>query len=221
MIKLITDLGDAAFLLPAAVVVALHLFLSKSVRAAVIWLSAVFLCGILTIWAKLIFHVCGDQLLGWQIASPSGHTSLSTTFYVCGAVLMSQERARWTRIALMLGGILVVVAIGVSRIRLGAHTPAEVFAGWVIGLFCVAWFAAILLTRKMEVLPWAGLAGVIVAVALLMHGRNIGVETRLDRWVEQIRLAGYGGLLACPAGWESEQMRQVRAPQAMPPAAAR
>ena len=200
MTRMITDLGDAAFLLPSAVIFALHLLLSRSARVAGIWLSALLLCAIFTIWAKLIFRVCGDEVLGLQIVSPSGHAALSTTFYVCGALVMSADREWRTRTSLMLAGVLVVVAIGASRVRIGAHTPAEVFAGWAIGLCCIAWFAALFYVRKTQALPWAGLAGVIIAVSVLMHGRHIGIESRLAQWVETLQLAGYGELIACPVG---------------------
>ena len=131
MTRMITDLGDAAFLLPSAVIFAIHLLLSRSARVAGIWLSTLLLCAIVTIWAKLIFHVCGEELLGLPIVSPSGHAALSTTFYICGALVMSADREWRTRISLRLAGLLVAVAVGASRVRIGAHTPAEARAATV------------------------------------------------------------------------------------------
>ena len=205
MTRLITDLGDAALLLPAAIVIAGFLLVLRPTRVAALWLSAIALCGVLTLATKFFFRVCTDLLPGWSLVSPSGHASLSTTFFVCGALLMSADRGRRTRMVLLLGSVLIFLAVGLSRIRLGAHSPAEVAFGWAIGLCGVAWFAAIFFTRQTRALPWAGLAGAIVALALLMHGKHIRVEHWLARWVEELQLASAVQGIACPVNTEVEQ----------------
>ena len=70
---------------------------------------------------------------------PSGHAQDSTTF--------------WTWITLdfrkrILGilGAAVAVAVGISRIYLGLHYPAQVIGGWIIGL-AVACFGILILRR--------------------------------------------------------------------------
>lgn len=70
---------------------------------------------------------------------PSGHAQDSTTF--------------WTWITLdfrkrILGilGAAVAVAVGMSRIYLGLHYPAQVIGGWIIGL-AVACFGMLILRR--------------------------------------------------------------------------
>lgn len=82
---------------------------------------------------------------------PSGHAQDSTTF--------------WTWITLdfrkrVLGilGTAIVVAVGISRIYLGLHYPAQVVGGWIVGL-AVASFGMLILrrlpprTKQMKALP--------------------------------------------------------------------
>lgn len=58
---------------------------------------------------------------------PSGHAQDSTTFWAW----MSLDYGKWILAAL---GTVIVIAVGISRIYLGAHYPAQVIGGWVIGL---------------------------------------------------------------------------------------
>jgi membrane-associated phospholipid phosphatase len=58
---------------------------------------------------------------------PSGHAQDSTTFWAW----MCLDFRRWILAAL---GTMIVIAVGISRIYLGVHYPAQVIGGWVIGL---------------------------------------------------------------------------------------
>lgn len=77
LLGLITDLGDAALLLPCTIVLLAYLLASKSRRLAVAWVSALVLCAGLTVLAKIACYACGaQQLAGLEVLSPSGHTSV-------------------------------------------------------------------------------------------------------------------------------------------------
>jgi len=58
---------------------------------------------------------------------PSGHVQDSTTFWTWIAL----DLRRWTLAAL---GVAIVAAVGISRIYLGVHYPAQVIGGYTIGL---------------------------------------------------------------------------------------
>ena len=58
---------------------------------------------------------------------PSGHAQDSTTFW---AWISLDFRKRILGIV----GVVIVAAVGMSRIYLGLHYPAQVIGGWVIGL---------------------------------------------------------------------------------------
>lgn len=190
MLRLITDIGDAAFLVPMSCLVLAYLLWRHSSRAALAWISALVLCGGLTLLAKIGFYVCGDQLADAAIRSPSGHTSLSATFYGCGALLLSTDRRRPIQLALLLASGALILAIAASRILLDAHTPAEVVVGLIIGFVAVAWFGLHYFRAQTPTLPLLPLAVVMILVAFLVHGRHINTEKWIAAAAQHLRLSG-------------------------------
>lgn len=73
---------------------------------------------------------------------PSGHASNSAIVYLTIALLASQVvHGRATRNALLIGAVLLVGAIGTSRVYLGVHWPADVLTGWCFGtLWALGWW---------------------------------------------------------------------------------
>jgi PAP2 superfamily len=190
LITLITGLGDAALLLPAAALLLFYLLRTRSLRTATGWVVVLALCAGLTVVAKMLFHACGSQLPALDIRSPSGHTSLSTTFYGCGALMLSANLSRGRRLAVLLASFALVLAIAASRVALHAHTIEEAAAGLVIGLLCVGFFATHYLPRAVY-FPYWPVPLTIIGLALLTHGHHLSVEGLLDRVADRLRLAQY------------------------------
>lgn len=65
---------------------------------------------------------------------PSGHAMMSpVVYFTLVAILAARSYGRSFR-ALMIGSaVLLVIAIGISRIYLGVHWPTDVLAGWTLG----------------------------------------------------------------------------------------
>jgi hypothetical protein len=191
LVTLITGLGDAALLLPAAALLLLYLLRTRSWRAATGWVAVLALCAGVTVAAKMLFHACGSQFPVLDIRSPSGHTSLSTTFYGCGALILSSNQSWGRRLAAVFASFGLVLAIAASRVALHAHTVDEAAAGLAIGLVCVALFAVHYLPRAVYLPYWPIPVMAILALALLTHGRHVSVEGLLDRMADRLRLAQY------------------------------
>ncbi len=86
-----------------------------------------------------------DHLVVVSHASfPSGHSANSAVVYLTLAGLAQQVTPdRATRRYVMLIAILLVGAIGCSRVYLGVHWPSDVLAGWSFGtLWALAWWLA-------------------------------------------------------------------------------
>lgn len=73
---------------------------------------------------------------------PSGH-AMSSAVFVAALVALAW-RTRW-RIPVALAGALALLAVGLSRLVLGAHYPSDVLGGWS---FAFAWVAGLLLAER-------------------------------------------------------------------------
>jgi len=74
---------------------------------------------------------------------PSGHAMVSLCYYGMLAFLFARSiKSGKLRLIVMIDTILLVVAIGVSRIYLGVHYPTDILAGYAAGAtwlaFCIA-----------------------------------------------------------------------------------
>ncbi len=140
VMQLFSFLGTHTFLIPANLLLtAWFLFIKKrrwySIRIPAVALSALLLMFTL----KLIFHRDRpvDPLL--QVAKgfsfPSGHALMSVTFYGLLVLLVWQNiRQVWLKWVLSVGLVLLILAIGLSRIYLRVHYASDVLAGFSVGL---------------------------------------------------------------------------------------
>ncbi|ODP36096.1 hypothetical protein BFL28_07965 [Sphingomonas turrisvirgatae] len=85
-----------------------------------------------------------DHLVEVGSASfPSGHAANSAIIYLTIALIVMQiVPMRRGRAFLFAATVLLVTAIGASRVYLGVHWPSDVLAGWSFGsLWALAWWA--------------------------------------------------------------------------------
>ena len=65
---------------------------------------------------------------------PSGHSTLAAaTYLTLAAIVASLERTRQAKIFVFVLALLIVPAVGFSRVYLGVHWPSDVLAGWSLG----------------------------------------------------------------------------------------
>lgn len=81
-------------------------------------------------------------------AFPSGHAMLSSALAFTLIALLWNTRWRW---AILVIGIIYVLAVGFSRLYLGVHYPTDVIAGWCISGAWVILVLAILRGRKLQI----------------------------------------------------------------------
>lgn len=105
--------------------------------------------------------------------SPSGHTVSAAVVYGGLAWLLLRPRAG--PIVAWMAAVGIMALIGWSRLAVGAHTPAEVVVGALIGSAGLLWLT--------QVVPARGRAWpVMVAVPLVwigFYGQSLGVEELL------------------------------------------
>jgi undecaprenyl-diphosphatase len=148
--KVVTWLGSGAVLYPATAVIALLWWRRRDWRPGLA--LAVALGGATALYNifKPVFErprPPAQDAIGtyshWSF--PSGHATQSMAFYAMLAFLLSigvSSRTRW-----WLGGALVILVVGATRIYLGAHWFTDVLGGYALGgcwaaLVAAAWVVA-------------------------------------------------------------------------------
>ena len=145
----VTTLGNGP-VLTAIVLVAVALLLLGRHRLTALALAAASLSGgwvvdLLKAWVgRPRPHLVDHWATVSNMSFPSGHAASSALIYLTLAALASQlVRRRRARNAMIGAAILLVGAIGASRVYLGVHWPSDVLAGWSFGtLWAVGWWRA-------------------------------------------------------------------------------
>jgi membrane-associated phospholipid phosphatase len=131
---LLTRLGEAQILLPAALLAALSLLPRTRARPmAATWMALLGLAVFVTAASKVAFIGWG---LGWReldFTGISGHAMFAAAVYpFLLATLAGAQALPWRRLAFLAGWALALL-IGVSRVMVHAHSASEVAAGLLLG----------------------------------------------------------------------------------------
>lgn len=131
----------------AAAVLIVGLAIRRHVRTAILVLIAVVGDEIIVSSLKALFHRSRpDQALAIMPAAgysfPSGHTFICVAFYgLLACLAFRQARSPWLKGIVLCAAVALVVAVGTSRIYLGAHWPTDVLGSVILG---GAWIALLL-----------------------------------------------------------------------------
>ena len=143
----ITALGSFPVLGVLVIGVVLHLLLTGSRRTGLLIAISVIGGTIISMTLKAIFDRPRPDFTGavdvFTSSFPSGHATTSAVVYLTIGVLLAQRSSTWpARTLYISGAIILVAAVGLSRIYLGVHFPTDVLAGWSLGaawaLICLA-----------------------------------------------------------------------------------
>lgn len=104
------------------------------------WLAVSFAgSSLLSTGLKSLFHRARPGLVPhlaqtMTASFPSGHAMSSAAAYLTLAIMLAETQTRRATKVLLVGvAVLVVLAIGASRVFLGVHWPSDVIAGWCLG----------------------------------------------------------------------------------------
>src|SRR5271170_527417 len=177
MMKLLTDFGDSAVLLPLSAVVLIWLLATRSVGAAIWWVGVLLVFGAVVGGLKMLFFACPPAV---DVRSPSGHTGFSMLVYGgIAAIVAVQRRSAWSRAAIMLATVALVGGIAISRVTLHMHSRIETLIGFLIGVAAVAVFVFGYRRTTTNRRLMAPLLFAVVLTAAVFHGARLDAETNL------------------------------------------
>ena len=136
----ITELGSVWFLGTLSVVIVLALwFKAKDKWSALFFIIAVGGGGLLTTLLKQLYGrerpSINEAIDAVGFSFPSGHSMGSLIFYGFAIYLIIRApHKEWIKWAVSISLGILIMAIGTSRVYLGAHYPSDVMAGYIAGL---------------------------------------------------------------------------------------
>ncbi len=157
----ITTLGNSAVVIAGLVLSSCVLWRMRRARFILPMFVSAGFAALLTSLGKFAFQRSRPEVglieqAGYSF--PSGHATISVAFYGFLFFTLIHFVVNWrTRINLIFASVLLIAAIGFSRIYLGVHYLSDVFAGYLVGLL-----------------------GMLIGVALTYTGWS-GIHRRLHR----------------------------------------
>lgn len=175
----ITELGDAAVVVPVLLVVLVWLAWQRAWRAAFYGLAAVAGATLFAFLMKITLRQVRPAAIfaGWNAYSfPSGHATASAALYGFLVVLICREAAPRARVLVTLAAVLLVGAIAFSRLYLGAHWLSDVTAGLAFGVAWVALLGIVYLQHAHREVRAPGLG--VAGLAVLLVAGGLHIETK-------------------------------------------
>jgi membrane-associated phospholipid phosphatase len=169
----ITDVGDAAIMLPVAAVVITWLALGRAWKAALLC-GAVVVGGMgLVMVSKLGYVVWGLGLPRFNFFVISGHAMLATLVLMLTSHFLAGKAPRAVRWPVVLLAMCTGALVALSRVMVKAHPMSEVVVGFVLGallgLLIIRCATAI---RPSRLLPWH-LGVALLPVVMLTYGQQM------------------------------------------------
>lgn len=183
---LITRLGDSSLLAPAAVLVFCWLLYRRETAKAGLWLLLFGFSTVLVVGSKLAFMGWGVGIPNLNFTGISGHSMLAgAVLPTLAAQLFSTRHAALAAAAL---AAVIAVLVGLSRLAINVHSPAEVCAGLALGLGT----SAVFLAASRAHLPGFHPAALMLVVVLALGQTVTGVRAPTHQLLERIaaHLAG-------------------------------
>jgi membrane-associated phospholipid phosphatase len=197
LVLAVTHLGNSVLMLSSAFVLGVWFALGSAWRVSLKWAWAVGVAVLLVLATKVAFFGWGVGIALIDFTGISGHAMLAT------AVLPALAAAMTVRLSLQMGAVavgiafVVAIAVGLTRIELGAHSLSEVLLGWGVGLVvAVLVLRALYAARhvfsaesRFLLSPWPlVVANAMLLIATAPRGGRAGLEThglviQLALWV--------------------------------------
>jgi len=176
-LRILTDFGDLAVLLPLLLVIFIWLLSARTKAAALWWVVAAAICMAGTALLKIYFEICSPPI---DLRSPSGHASLSTLVYGALALVVATAGKREQRLAAWAVGGALILGIALSRVWLQIHNWHEAASGLAVGVAALSLFAKAYRAHPPAATSWQPLILAVAVLVLMLHGQRLHAEELLQ-----------------------------------------
>lgn len=135
----VSALGGFTLVWALSIAVVVFLLVTRRRTEAALLTAAFAGSALLNATLKLFFHRARPDVVPHlaQVSTdsfPSGHAMISAATYLTLGVLLAHTQPRFAaKLFLVTLAVVLVVAVGLSRLYLGVHWPSDVLAGWSVG----------------------------------------------------------------------------------------
>lgn len=136
----ITAYADVGVLLPAALVIALWLWVGRTPKLGFWWLFWFGGGMSVVVASKLAFLGWGIGIQSWDFAGFSGHAMRAAAVYPVALLLICRRGSPRLQMCGFMLGLAWAGLIAWSRVVVGAHSWSEAVTGAMLGVFCALGF---------------------------------------------------------------------------------
>ena len=135
----VTALGGVTVMMLVTVVATLAFLMHSRRRHALVLVSTVLMADVSSEVLKRVYGRPRPDLVPhgsyvYSASFPSGHSTMSAaTFLTLAMLIASLEPNRQIKAMVYVLAMMLMLAIGFSRVYLGVHWPSDVLAGWCLG----------------------------------------------------------------------------------------
>lgn len=203
----VTELGDGVVIALVFVAVLAWLLWLRKWRVAAYWSAAVVFAQLAATIFKLVLQrprpLAGiyDGLSTY--AFPSGHAVMSTVVYGFLAVLIARQLSRPHRWLAYAIAALLISAIAMSRLYLGAHWLSDVLAGLSLGLVWVSLLGIAYYRHSPQISLPKSLSGVALIALVLAGGWHVSdrFSADLQRYAPRLEFQHMDSTMWWQEGW--------------------
>jgi membrane-associated phospholipid phosphatase len=182
----ITDFGDSAAMLPAAITIGLWLAIGGAWCRALAWMLTFTLGMSVVIISKLAFIGWGYGIRSLDFTGVSGHSMLATAILSCGCYLAGEKLRRGVRLAGAATGMAGGFLIGLSRLELQVHSVSEVVAGCLLGGMVSGVFVILARRWPRSRVPAMAGGGALLLLLVMVHGGKAPTQDWITRVAEML-----------------------------------